>query len=111
MRGWAGERPPRKSDALCCCLRLIAVQRGSAAYYFDMNGEPRIILDPAILTGKPVIKGTRLSVEFIVGLLAQGWSEPDILRNYPGITHEDVLACLRYAHERLTSERVYPMSA
>ncbi len=70
----------------------------------------RITIDPAVLTGKPVIKGTRLSVEFIVGLLAQGWSEAEILRNYPGITREDILACLSYAQRRLEDERVYPLT-
>lgn len=47
--------------------------------------------------GKPVIKGTRLAVEFIVELLAEGWSDEEILRNYPGITKEDIRACLAYA--------------
>jgi uncharacterized protein (DUF433 family) len=60
----------------------------------EMNGNDRIVLDPDILTGKPVIKGSRLAVEFIIDLLAQGWSEEDILRNYPGLVHEDILACL-----------------
>jgi uncharacterized protein (DUF433 family) len=55
-----------------------------------------------------VVKGTRLAVEFIVDLLAQGWSEMEILRNYPGLTHEDIQACLRYASEILRAERVYP---
>ena len=55
--------------------------------------EQRIVLDPAILAGKPVGRGTRLSVEFIIGLMADGWSEPDILANYPGLTREDIAAC------------------
>ena len=76
-----------------------------------MSWRERIVLDPAILTGKPVVRGTRLSVEFIVGLLAQGWSEADILRNYPGFTREDIAACLSYAAESLQSERVYPIAA
>jgi uncharacterized protein (DUF433 family) len=63
-----------------------------------MNWEERIIVDPSILVGKPVIKGTRLAVEFIVDLLAQGWSEAQILDNYPGITREDIQACLKYAN-------------
>nr|WP_207199388.1 DUF433 domain-containing protein [Rhodoplanes elegans] len=68
----------------------------------------RIVLDPAVLTGKPVIRGTRISVDFVIGLMADGWSEADILKNYPGLTHEDVAACLAYAHGLLTSEKVYP---
>lgn len=67
----------------------------------------RIVLDPAILSGKPVIRGTRLSVDFIVGLLADGWKEGDILRNYPGISALDISACLRYASDALRAEKVY----
>jgi uncharacterized protein (DUF433 family) len=73
-----------------------------------MKWQERIAIDPSILVGKPVVKGTRLAVEFIVDLLAQGWSEMEILRNYPGLTHEDIQACLRYASEILRAERVYP---
>jgi uncharacterized protein (DUF433 family) len=54
----------------------------------------RIALDPKVLAGKPVIRGTRLSVEFVIGLMANGWGEADILANYPGITHDDIIACL-----------------
>lgn len=56
-----------------------------------------ITRDPDVLAGKPVIKGTRLAVDFIIGLLAEGWSEADILQNYPGITLEEIAACLAYA--------------
>ena len=57
----------------------------------------RIVVDPEILAGKPVIRGTRLSVELILGLLAAGQSENELLANYPGLTREDILACLSYA--------------
>ena len=50
-----------------------------------------------------------LAVGFIVSLLAQGWSEPEIFKNYPGLTHEDILACLAYAGELLQAEKVYPV--
>jgi uncharacterized protein (DUF433 family) len=70
----------------------------------------RIILDPNILVGKPIIKGTRLSVEFVIDLLAQGWSTDEILRNYPGITLTDILACLHYASAVLKTEKVYSIS-
>jgi uncharacterized protein (DUF433 family) len=76
-----------------------------------MDWQEYITLDPNVLVGKPVIKGTRLAVEFIIDLLAQGWSEAEILRNYPGITHEQIQACLVYASALLQSERVYPMPA
>jgi uncharacterized protein (DUF433 family) len=72
-----------------------------------MDWQERIVIDPEILVGKPVVKGTRLAVEFIIDLLAQGWSEADILENYPGVSHEDIQACLKYASEALKSEKVY----
>ena len=71
----------------------------------------RIVVDPAILVGKPVVKGTRLSVEFLLGLMADGWSESNILDNYPGLTHEDIAACLNYARDLVAGERVYPSAA
>ena len=74
-----------------------------------MSWRERIIIDPAILTGKPVIKGTRIAVEFIIDLMAQGWSESEILRNYSGLKHEDIQACLSYAGDMLRSEKVYPL--
>jgi len=76
-----------------------------------MTWEDRIALDPAVMVGKPVVKGTRLTVELIVGLLADGWSQDEVLENYPGLTREDILACLDYARDRLRGERVYPLSA
>jgi uncharacterized protein (DUF433 family) len=72
---------------------------------------PRIALDPNVLVGKPVIRGTRLSVEFIIGLMADGWNEADILANYPGLAHEDIIACLAYARDTLSSEKVFPSAA
>jgi uncharacterized protein (DUF433 family) len=71
----------------------------------------RITLDPNVLAGKPVIRGTRLSVEFIIGLMADGWSEADILANYPGVGHDDIIACLAYARDVLSSEKVFPSAA
>jgi len=68
------------------------------------------VIDPMVLAGKPVIRGTRLAVDLILSLLGQGWSESDLLRNYPGLVHEDVAACLQYASEVLQAEKVYPLS-
>lgn len=73
-----------------------------------MDWQERIVIEPAVLVGKPVIKGTRLAVEFIVELLALGWSNEAILQNYPGITQEDIRACLAYASMVLHAEKVYP---
>jgi uncharacterized protein (DUF433 family) len=71
----------------------------------------RITIDPAILVGKPVIKGTRLAVEFIVGLLARDWTVDDILKEYDHIAREDIQACLAYAHQVLADEKIYPIPA
>lgn len=76
-----------------------------------MNDETRITLNPDALAGKPVVRGTRLSVEFIIGLMADGWTEPDILRNYPSLSHEDIVACLAYARDMLREEKIYPSAA
>lgn len=76
-----------------------------------MAEQSRIALDPGVLTGKPVIRGTRLAVEFVIGLLAEGWSEAEIIANYPGLGHEDILACLAYARDSLSQEKVFPSAA
>ena len=59
-----------------------------------MSWKDRITIDPEVLVGKPVIVGTRIAVEFVIELLANDWAETDILRNYPGLTHQDIQACL-----------------
>ena len=69
----------------------------------------RITFDTGILAGKPIIKGTRISVEFILDLLANGWTTEKILKNYAQLKKEDVIAVLRYAAEILTEEKVYPL--
>ncbi len=57
----------------------------------------RIVVNPKIMVGKPVIKGTRLTVQYILNLLAHGASFDEILQEYKGLTKEDILACLLYA--------------
>lgn len=76
-----------------------------------MNWKERITIDPDILAGKPVIKGTRLAVEFIIDLLANGWTNDEIFRNYPNLTKEDIQACLAYASQLLHEEKVYPIAS
>ena len=71
----------------------------------------RIIIDPKILVGKPVIRGTRIAVEFVIDLLAEGWSNQQILDNYPHLSEADIAACLRYAGQMLKQERIYPIPA
>ncbi len=73
------------------------------------NWHNRIIVNPDVLSGKPVIKGTRLAVEFIMELLANGWTPQKILRNYPQLKQEDISAVLKYAAEVLKEEKVYPL--
>ena len=71
----------------------------------------RIVVAPDILAGKPVIRGTRLSVGFILDLLAAGQSVAQVLHNYPGITREDIMACLSYASYLAHEYRAYPIPA
>ena len=71
-----------------------------------MKPVSRIILDPLVLAGKPVVRGTRISVDLVLELLASGWPESSILNEYPGLEREDILACIRYAQEIVQSERV-----
>jgi len=68
------------------------------------EGKDRVVVDPRVLGGKPVIRGTRIPVYFILELLANGWSVDDILREYPHLTREDVLAAIRYAARVLREE-------
>jgi uncharacterized protein (DUF433 family) len=69
----------------------------------------RITVDPKVLSGKPVIKGTRIAVEFILELLANSWTVEDILTNYPQLRREDVAAALKYAAEILKEEKAYTL--
>lgn len=71
----------------------------------------RILADPEILGGKPVIRGTRIAVELVLELLAAGRSETQICDDYPGLTREDILACLSYASYLAHEFKAYPISA
>ena len=71
----------------------------------------RSVVDPEILAGKAVIRGTRLAVAFILELLAAGQSEGEILANYPGLTRDDIRACLAYASYLAHEYRVFPIPA
>lgn len=76
-----------------------------------MNWQDRISVDPKVLVGKPVIKGTRISVEFLIDLMASGWTHEQILKNYPHLKPEDLQAALHYAAETMKQEHVYPLPA
>ena len=73
----------------------------------DTDWRDRIVVDPNVLVGKPVIKGTRMSVEFVVDLLARGWTFDQILHDYDHLTPEDIRACLAYATDMLRAAKVY----
>ena len=69
----------------------------------------RIEVNPKVMVGKPVIKGTRIPVELILRMLSQGISEEEILEEYPHLTKEDIQAALAYAAEALAVEEVLPL--
>ena len=70
-----------------------------------MDWRERIASDPDILMGKPVVKGTRISVELILDWLAQGWTHETLLESYPHIVKEDILAALAFAAEMMRDEQ------
>ena len=75
-----------------------------------MSWKDRIVIDPNVLAGKPVIKGTRIAVAFIVELLAEGWTHEQILKNYPHLTTADIQAALHYASDMMKQEKLYPLT-
>ena len=76
-----------------------------------MNWKERIISDKNVLMGKPVIKGTRISIEFILDRLANGWSEEMILKSYPLLTKKDLLAVFSYLNDLVKDGLVYEIRA
>lgn len=70
----------------------------------------RITVNPNIFGGKPIIRGRRLAVEHVLGMLAAGDTVETILSGYPWLEREDVQACLVYAHRRLANERIEPLN-
>jgi len=75
-----------------------------------MSWKQRIVVDKKVLAGKPIIKGTRISVEFLLDLLAKGWTHQKILENYPQLKKTDIQAALKYAAEVLKEEKVYSIA-
>lgn len=70
----------------------------------------RITVNPEIFGGKPIIRGRRLAVEHILGMLAAGDSPETLLSGYPWLEREDILACLAYAHRVVEHERIEPLT-
>ncbi|MGC8855114.1 MAG: DUF433 domain-containing protein [Halothiobacillaceae bacterium] len=71
----------------------------------------RIVLNPKVMAGKPVIKGTRLTVEYVLNLLAHGATVSEILEEYPGLTREDIQACLLFATKALADTSFMPLAS
>lgn len=80
------------------------------AEYENTNWENYIVTDAGILAGKPIVKGTRLAVALVLELMAKGWSEQDLLDNYPTLNREGIRACLWYAGQVVGNEHVYPVA-
>lgn len=74
-----------------------------------MNWEEYVVSDPEVLAGKAVVKGTRLSVDFLLGLFGSGWTEETVLENYPQLTPESLRAVFAFAADMLSEERFYPI--
>jgi uncharacterized protein (DUF433 family) len=71
----------------------------------------KIVLDPKVMVGKPIIRGTRLTVDYILNLLAHGSTEDDILKEYHGLTREDIKACILFALKSLEDTEFMPLIA
>jgi uncharacterized protein (DUF433 family) len=76
-----------------------------------MEWQQHITADPAVLGGKPVIKGTRISVELVLECLGRGWTIDQFLTQYPHVPREGVIACLDYARDLVRSETVTTLRA
>lgn len=75
-----------------------------------MNWHDHIHSDPSILAGKPLVRGTRLSVDFLLGLFAEGWTEQRILENYPQLSHAALQSVFAFAAECIRDEATYPVT-
>lgn len=75
-----------------------------------MDWKDRIEVNPAVLVGKPIIKGTRISVELVFERVADGWKMEDLLASYPHISRDDILAALSFASELFKEETFVAVS-
>ena len=88
---------------------LIGKQKNMATMQ-DQELLQRIVLDPKIMVGKPIIRGTRLTVEFIIGLMAHGASETEIIQEYTDLAPQDIQACLLFASRTLSGYSYMPLT-
>ena len=75
-----------------------------------MDWQDYIHSDPEVLLGKPVVRGTRLSVEFLLGLFAEGWTEQQVLQNYPTLTRQSLRAVFAFATECMREEAMFVLT-
>lgn len=75
----------------------------------ETNWSDHIASDPQVLAGKPVVRGTRLAVDFILGLFASGWTQDRVLQNYPSLTPEALKAVFAYAADALHEDVIIPV--
>lgn len=75
----------------------------------ETNWADHITSDPQVLAGKPVVRGTRIAVDFILGLFASGWTQDQVLENYPSLTPEALKAVFAYAADVLHEEVMFPV--
>lgn len=68
----------------------------------------RIVVDPTVVHGQPVVRGTRIPVAIVIGSLAGGMTYEEVATEY-GVTHEDILACLNYAARSVSEEQLFPL--
>ena len=93
-----------ESDKLAEGIRVIVARTGEI-----MNWKDYIVADPAILAGKPAVKGTRLSVDFLLGLLEQGWTKEELFDSYPGLSPEALRAVFAYVRECMADISFVPL--
>jgi uncharacterized protein (DUF433 family) len=77
----------------------------------DHNLLDRIVVNPTVMVGKPVIRGTRLTVDFVLGLLAHGATEDEILNEYQGLVREDIMVCILFATKAMEATEFLPLVA
>ncbi len=75
----------------------------------ETNWADHVTSDPQVLAGKPIVRGTRLAVDFILGLFASGWTQDQVLENYPSLTADALKAVFAYAVEVLHEEVIFPV--
>ena len=76
-----------------------------------MKWHDYIASDPAVLAGKPIVKGTRLAVDFLLGLFAEGWTEQQVLDNYPNLSKESLQAVFSFSAECMKDEVIFPLDS